>query len=134
MGIRIYERGAVMKIQEQDITLPLGCTEFRLFIYRRSNSVPHEPVGTLEGRVRAGTRELLQLAYTDAVSARTTVLIRQYQVTVGNIGTIYSGTDETQADSMFQSYVENSKAKGGRASGESVTLLIDGEVSREYEA
>lgn len=52
-----------------------------------------------------------------------------YQVIVGNIGTVYSGNTEQTACDIFDEYVKMSQAPYGRASGESVTLMMDGEVA-----
>ncbi len=58
--------------------------------------------------------------------------ISMYQVIVGNIGTVYEGDDEFEAYATFQMYRIDSKYSRGRAAGESVTLLADGEVVKEY--
>ncbi len=58
--------------------------------------------------------------------------MQQYQVIVGNIGTVYSGKDYTEAKATYAHYVEQSKAPFGRASGEQVTLLEDDEIKAEY--
>lgn len=55
-----------------------------------------------------------------------------YQVIVGNIGTVYGGTDKEDAESNFNVYVEQSKSRSGRVGGEQVTLLKDGELAKEY--
>lgn len=52
-----------------------------------------------------------------------------YDVIVGNVGTVYSGSDEAEARSKFDSYVGVSR---GRAAGEDVTLMRDGESIAEY--
>lgn len=54
---------------------------------------------------------------------------------VGNVGTVYDGDNEATADREFDAYVKASKGQGGgstRAEGESVTLMADGEISREF--
>jgi hypothetical protein len=60
--------------------------------------------------------------------------MRTYQVIVGNIGTVYTGTEEKNAVSIFQVYVHHSKQLSGRAAGEDVWILLrgEGEVYREY--
>jgi hypothetical protein len=55
-----------------------------------------------------------------------------YQVIVGNIGTVYSGTNLRDARFHARSYVDQSKSNRGRAAGESVTVLKDGEIIEEY--
>ncbi len=55
-----------------------------------------------------------------------------YEVTVGNIGTVYSGEDEVLARNTYEAYVGASRDRVGRAAGEPVTLTCDGEVAREF--
>jgi hypothetical protein len=57
----------------------------------------------------------------------------QYDVVVGNIGYVYSGTSLDEARHLFDNYVEHSKLAFGRAAGESVTLLADGEIVDEHD-
>jgi hypothetical protein len=56
----------------------------------------------------------------------------QYEVIVGNIGTVYKGPSVVEARKMFDYYIEQSRGGYGRAAGESVTLLLNGEIRREY--
>jgi len=55
----------------------------------------------------------------------------KYEVVVGNIGTVYSGNDESEANAKWNSYVAASRESYGRASGETVTWLEDGEIRCE---
>ena len=55
-----------------------------------------------------------------------------YEVTVGNIGTVYRGALETTARTEFNEYVRLSKAGFGRVAGEPVTLFKDGEIIKEH--
>jgi hypothetical protein len=55
-----------------------------------------------------------------------------YQVIVGNIGTVYNGHSGKRAVSTFLHYVLESERKIGRAAGEPVTLMRDSEPIREY--
>jgi len=55
-----------------------------------------------------------------------------YEVVVGNVGSVYSGQDMASGLRKFSDYVNASKAEVGRAGGESVTLLCDGEIIKEY--
>ena len=55
-----------------------------------------------------------------------------YEVIVGNVGSVYNGKDEPSAIAAFETWVYNSR-NGGRASNEPVTLMTDGEPTREYE-
>lgn len=55
-----------------------------------------------------------------------------YEVIVGNVGTVYVGVDAKRATVEFEAYVSRSKLGSGRVEGESVTLLGDHEIIREY--
>lgn len=55
-----------------------------------------------------------------------------YQVIVGNIGMVYTGSEEQDALSCFNVYVEQSKSRVGRAGDEAVTMLHGGDIVREY--
>ena len=57
-----------------------------------------------------------------------------YEVIVGNIGTIYDGHDETEARRIYAVYLAQSQANYGRAAGESVTLMQNGEPLQEYQS
>lgn len=52
----------------------------------------------------------------------------RYEVIVGNIGTVYDGPLFKEALTSYSEYKRQSKAHYGRAAGESVTLLKDGEI------
>jgi hypothetical protein len=56
----------------------------------------------------------------------------RYEVVVGNIGTVYSGSNERQAQKDYVEYVEQSKTNYGRAAGESVTFFKDGEPTHSF--
>jgi len=56
----------------------------------------------------------------------------EWEVIVGNIGTVYSGPDEELAKIKYESYVEDSGLNSGRAAGENVVLMCDGEIVQEY--
>ena len=55
-----------------------------------------------------------------------------YEVIVGNIGTVYSGPNGFTANHTYSSYVKSSKSSVGRASGEDVTLIKNGDIQKEY--
>lgn len=57
----------------------------------------------------------------------------QYQVVVGNIGTVYDGPNVIEARMAYSSYVKQSTENYGRAAGESVTMFLNGEVRREHD-
>ena len=50
------------------------------------------------------------------------VSAKHYEVIVGNIGTVYIGTDYTEADATTAEYVDQSTGNYGRAAGEPVTM------------
>lgn len=56
-----------------------------------------------------------------------------FEVLVGNIGTVLTTEDEVEARNTFEAYVSKSESAYGRASGESVTLMKDGEPIDEHE-
>ena len=58
--------------------------------------------------------------------------MKPYQVVVGNIGYVYDGSNYMQARAKYASYVKDSKNNYGRAAGEPVTLLHNGEIAAEY--
>lgn len=57
---------------------------------------------------------------------------RDHRVVVGNIGTVYEGTNGFEAKAAYNTYVGKSKREEGRAAGESVTHFIDEEINKEY--
>ena len=59
----------------------------------------------------------------------------EYSVLVGNIGTVYSGTDRKKALRIFSEYVKQSgflPSGYGRVYGENVTLFADQEIEKEF--
>jgi len=57
--------------------------------------------------------------------------MKTYTVNVGNIGNIEESTRKA-AEATFREYCQQSKDGYGRAAGESVTLLVNGEPVKEY--
>lgn len=55
-----------------------------------------------------------------------------HEVVVGNIGTVYHGRDEQRAKDDFAEYKAQSETGYGRAAGEQVTRIADGEPVDEY--
>lgn len=55
------------------------------------------------------------------------------EIIVGNIGCVYRGGNPAEANAVWGDYVNQSRRGVGRAAGESVTYLIDGEPEREHE-
>lgn len=58
--------------------------------------------------------------------------MNSYEVIVGNIGCVYHGDSLRMARRCFSEYMRKSKAGYGRAGGESVTLMRDGEPIKEH--
>lgn len=58
--------------------------------------------------------------------------MKHYEILVGNIGTVHSGPVLREAERLFVHYRKQSESGSGRASGENVTLLRDGEILDEY--
>ena len=50
------------------------------------------------------------------------------EIIVGNIGCVYRGADDDIAREKYDEYVEQSKSQRGRAGGEDVTWMRDGEI------
>ncbi len=56
----------------------------------------------------------------------------QWEVIVGNIGKVWSGTNGFIANRTYGLYIRHSKNGDGRAAGEPVTLFRDNEIRKEY--
>lgn len=56
----------------------------------------------------------------------------EWEVNVGNVGTVYVGDDEVLARRKYGLYVQLSSDGEGRAAHEPVTLLVDGEPIAEH--
>lgn len=57
-----------------------------------------------------------------------------YEVIVGNVGTVYSGSDKAEAERKFDAYMVLSQQGYGRAAEQPVTMMADGEIYQEYES
>jgi hypothetical protein len=56
-----------------------------------------------------------------------------YEVIVGNVGSVYYGKSRVEALATYKSYVKSSKKHiGARCHGEDVTLLVDGEIRHDH--
>ena len=55
-----------------------------------------------------------------------------YETVVGNVGTVYIGGCHRFAEEAFTTYVRQSKTGNGRAGGEDVTILRNGNIIAEY--
>jgi len=53
-----------------------------------------------------------------------------FQVVVGNIGTVYDGDDAGEATETYEEYAKQSRKGYGRAADEEVSLFIGGEWAR----
>lgn len=56
----------------------------------------------------------------------------RYEVVVGNVGTVYTGTSRKDALDSYNEYVELSESGFGRAANEDVALMLDGEFEQEH--
>lgn len=56
----------------------------------------------------------------------------EYEVIVGNVGSVYYGKDKAKAEKAYAEYVEQSNRLLGRAGGEEVTMMVDGEPEKEH--
>jgi hypothetical protein len=56
----------------------------------------------------------------------------QWEVICGNVGTVYRGANGFEARQAFYGMRKASLAPCGRASGESVVLMRDGEIVQEH--
>lgn len=59
--------------------------------------------------------------------------LSMYEVIVGNVGLVHSGTDKSKAYREYDAYVSISQRGKGCASNESVYLMQDGELIREHQ-
>lgn len=58
--------------------------------------------------------------------------MKNYTVNVGNIGQVYSGNSRAEAFKHFAEYVSQSKTNYGRAAGEDVVIMLNGQPLREH--
>jgi hypothetical protein len=61
------------------------------------------------------------------------IMKHTYSLIVGNIGTVHTGANGFVALCEWRRWIAQSKETNGRACGEPVTLMRDGEPWREYE-
>lgn len=57
---------------------------------------------------------------------------KPFEIIVGNIGSVWTGSNYMQAETRFHAWVKDSKTGLGRSGGESVILLHNGEPRKEY--
>lgn len=55
-----------------------------------------------------------------------------YEVIVGNIGTVHTGNNPIEARKVYGEYKTLSQSGHGRAAGEPVTIMRDGDIDLEY--
>jgi len=72
----------------------------------------------------------LEVAYLPFVDIETRPATRE--VIVGNIGRTYLGDSHHEAREDYDEYVKQSRSRQGRAGGEDVTLLANGEIVEEH--
>lgn len=100
---------------------------------RFSDVVEREEDGSISGEAWADLRERIDADHwqtrQDALDEYGSIF---YEVIVGNIGTVHSGTEEDAALEVWFEYRSQSKEGYGSAGGEAVTLMEDGEPAREY--
>lgn len=65
---------------------------------------------------------------------RNSYALREWEVLVGNIGTVYAGGDRREAFRVFEEYRGLSRRNVGRAGGEGVVLMAGGGVVKIWEA
>lgn len=58
--------------------------------------------------------------------------MENYTVIVGNVGTVYDGSDILEAQRIYEHYKRMSKRSEGRCADEDVTMMRDGEVTYEH--
>lgn len=56
-----------------------------------------------------------------------------YEVVVGNVGTVYDGASEEAAHKAFSQFVERSESGLGRCGNEQVTLFKDGDLIDQHD-
>ena len=63
-------------VQDSEVVLKDGRVEFRIMVYRESPEASNqvEPVGLIEGMVSMDEGRMTSIAFTDAISAKTTEL------------------------------------------------------------
>lgn len=57
----------------------------------------------------------------------------KYQVIISNVGEVYHGTSEVQANTIYQDYKAQSQSGVGKVAGEDVTLFENGEPIKEFQ-
>lgn len=56
----------------------------------------------------------------------------EFEVIVGNVGVVYKGSDRYEGHMCFMHYFDYSVHNVGRAAGESVTFMRDGDTIAEW--
>jgi len=74
-------------------------------------------------------KQAVAIAMSEAGKAKDAL---DYVVVVGNIGTVYSGTSQSEAIRKYGEYVAQSKSGRGRAGGEDVTLFKNDQPVTNY--
>jgi hypothetical protein len=58
--------------------------------------------------------------------------MKNYEVVVGNIGSVHKGNNPIEANKEYGNWKLHSDSGFGRAAGEPVTLFVDGEIKWEH--
>lgn len=103
-------------------------SEFRGYL---KNCTDRQVQGVFDKETLAGRADYAELARVEA-EHRGMELQCEFQVIVGNIGTVYCGPDFNEAESAYDEYLEQSKSEVGRAAGESVTMMYNNSIHKEY--
>ena len=67
----------------------------------------------------------------DALPGMTPLGLSEYEVVVGNLGTVHASTSRIEALNTFNRYAELSVKGYGRVAHEPVTLMRDGDIYKE---
>lgn len=58
--------------------------------------------------------------------------MNNYQIIVGNVGTVYTGSNGFKVRKIYGNYKRQSQENYGRAAGENVTVLMNDDVLYEH--
>lgn len=59
-------------------------------------------------------------------------MIDRFEILISNIGTVYKGNNRMEAENEYRECCETVDMPYGRASGENVTFMVDGDIHREH--
>lgn len=61
-------------------------------------------------------------------------MIDRFEIIVGNVGTVYTGNNRVEAENEYRECCAMVDQPYGRASGEDVTFMMDGDIHEEYQS